>query len=61
MKMALAAFPGHQTAGGWHIIGIIFDHLTGLQNLPHVPCRDPPLEHALDGVNAEDDTAVSHI
>jgi hypothetical protein len=32
-----------------------------LQNLPHVFYRDPPLEHALYGVDTEDDRLVCHI
>ena len=43
-----------------HILGIIFDHLSGLQHLSHSFHRYLALEHALHGVDPEDDGVGIH-
>lgn len=60
MQGTVAAPAKHQSPGAGHFIGIILDHFTRLQNLSHVLFGDSSLEHALDGVNAEDDLAGIH-
>jgi len=50
----------HQPIGIGDIIGMFLNRLAGLQHAQNILGRDPPLKHALDGVDAKCDTVGVH-